>query len=317
MNWLIHNPIADIHGPSFLLVYGLIAVAIIAVAYGTVRWRDRTGLREPPPVPDTLDPYELAYLRGGTHAVIHTVLYALHRRGMVTVLKRWFRPGRLVANVDSHNSTSRDTTPLTSLEERVLRAIRSPVEPQDLFQNTALERDIENICTPYRRKLESDELLRTDAAKGAATQIPIAASAALISLALYKVAIAMAEQRPFGFLIILTIVSLVLVWSLVGRAARARVSERGRAYLDRLQLAYGNALRPEARWRGQLSQPGQPDAPSVAMIGLFGMGILSATPDVAFGSLITRNTAADGGGGCGGGAGGGGGCGGGGGGCGG
>jgi hypothetical protein len=39
MDWLIHNAIADMYGPLFLLVYSAIALVIITVAYGIVRAR--------------------------------------------------------------------------------------------------------------------------------------------------------------------------------------------------------------------------------------------------------------------------------------
>jgi hypothetical protein len=63
MDWLTYNPIADIQGPAFVLVYGLVALAIIAAAYGIVRARNKSGVCEPPPVPPAFDPYELTYRR--------------------------------------------------------------------------------------------------------------------------------------------------------------------------------------------------------------------------------------------------------------
>jgi hypothetical protein len=41
-----------------------------------------------PLVPAVFDPYELACLRGGEHAVIRTDLYALHYRGLIEVIPR-------------------------------------------------------------------------------------------------------------------------------------------------------------------------------------------------------------------------------------
>src|SRR5215468_7775683 len=73
MDWLIHNAIADMYGPTFLLVYGAIALVVIVVAFGLVRSCDKTGLRPPPPVPGIFNPYEIAYLRGGKNEVIRTV----------------------------------------------------------------------------------------------------------------------------------------------------------------------------------------------------------------------------------------------------
>jgi hypothetical protein len=78
-----------------------------------------------------------------------------------------------------------------------------------------------------------------------------------------------------------------------------RLSDRGRAYLKQIQAAYQGA-----------------DMSTVAMVGLFGIGILANTSDAAFAKLFPKGGAGGGGadvggGGCGSGCGGGcGGCGG-------
>src|SRR5215831_20726508 len=103
MDWLTHNAIAEIPGPSFLWVYGVIAVAVIAAAYGIVRSRDKSGLRAPPPMPSMFDPYELAYLRGGENEVIRTALYALHQLGLIEVIPaKRSAPLRLAARAGVH-----------------------------------------------------------------------------------------------------------------------------------------------------------------------------------------------------------------------
>src|SRR5262249_47172438 len=100
MDWLIHNAIADIHGPSFLLVYGAIALVIITVALGFVV-SGETDRRGPPPVPSIFNPYEVAYLRGGKNEVIRTVLYVLYQLGLVEVIpKKWLQPSRLGGRAD-------------------------------------------------------------------------------------------------------------------------------------------------------------------------------------------------------------------------
>jgi uncharacterized protein (TIGR04222 family) len=106
MDWLTHNPIADLPGPQFLIVYGVAAVAVIAAAYGIIRLLDRTDRRKPPRVPGTFDPYEMAYLCGGTNAVIRTVLYALYLRGLVLAADSGDcgQAFRLIADSDSDRS---------------------------------------------------------------------------------------------------------------------------------------------------------------------------------------------------------------------
>jgi uncharacterized protein (TIGR04222 family) len=274
MDWLTDNPIADIHGPPFLLIYGAIALAIITAAYGIVRSRDKTGSREPPPVPRTFDPYELAYLRGGKNEVIRTALYALHQLGLIEVIPaKWLTALRLVAGAGVHRARE-----LTAVEECVLRSIDSPVEASHLFQSKRLGSEVDRLCEPFRNKLESEELLRTDSVRQSALLIPFLASAVLVALSLYRILLAVNDRLPSGFLVLLTMISLILVWAVVAPVARARVSDRGRAYLNRLQIAYAQMQRAAPR----TEQSPQSDLVSVGLVGLFGLGILSGTPDEAF-----------------------------------
>jgi uncharacterized protein (TIGR04222 family) len=309
MDWLIHNPIADIHGPAFLIIYIGIAVGTILVAYAVVPLCDNTRLREPPPVPNAFDPYELSYLRGGKNAVIRTALYSLHQLGLVDATPRaWFTQGKLVVKADLPDGRA-----LTGLEERVLRSVRSfgsPVKVAHVFKSQALGADVEAFCEWFRNRLESDELLfRRDASRLPAMLIVFAATAVLVLLSLWR--IATAEGRPVGFLIGLTVVAVLILSNVTWPHLRTRITARGNAYLKQFQLAYQNLRRAAAPGTGTSSQP---DLAGVALVGLFGIGILSGTADDAFARLFTSASVGGsgastgcGGGGCGGGGGGGGG----------
>jgi uncharacterized protein (TIGR04222 family) len=305
MDSLIYNPIAEIHGPAFLIIYIGIAVVTILLANAVVSLCDNTRLREPPPVPNTFDPYELSYLRGGKNAVIRTALYSLHQLGLVDATPRaWFTESKLVVKADLPDGRA-----LNGLEERVLRSVRSLgslVKVPDVFRSEALGAEVEALCEPFRNRLESDELLfRRDASRLPAMLIMFAATAVLVLLSLWR--IATAEGRPVGFLICLTIVAVLILSNVTWRHVRTRITARGNAYLKQLQLAYGNRRRAAAPETGTSSQS---DLAEVALVGLFGIGILSGTADDAFARLFPSASAGGGCGGstgCGGGGGGGGG----------
>ncbi len=65
MNGLLNNPVAGMDGEYLLLFYAMAIWAVILAGYKSVRSSDGTRHREPPVIPARLDPYELAYLRGG------------------------------------------------------------------------------------------------------------------------------------------------------------------------------------------------------------------------------------------------------------
>jgi uncharacterized protein (TIGR04222 family) len=264
-------------GPTFLFVYALVALAVIAAACWLLWIGDKTGWREPPRVPATFDPYEIAYLRGGKNAVIRTVLYALYHRGVVEIIPgKWLKASRLVAKDDLRDRT------LTGLEERVLKSVNAPVEPPALFQDrNTLGSDVERLCEPFRNSLRSEQLLRSDADRNAALVIPWAATAILVALGLYRFMVS-SPGRPVSFLIFLMVVALMLLWYLAGSRATAPISQRGRAYLNRIQTAYRDV-----------------NMSSVAMVGLFGIGILSETPDAAFARLFPKGGSDGGSSGCG------------------
>jgi uncharacterized protein (TIGR04222 family) len=264
-------------GPTFLLVYALVAIAVIMVAYNMVRARDKTVSGEPPRVPATFDPYEIAYLRGGKYAVIRTAIYALYHRGLVEVIPgKWLKGAKLVAKKDLRGRE------LNALEERVLRSAGSPVEPDKLFQNE-LTRDVETLCEPFRTRLESEQLFRSDADRSSARTIPLVATAVLVVLALYRILPALDSGRPVGFLFVLTFLSVCALWIIAGGPAIKLTSDRGRAYLKRIQDAYRGA-----------------NMSTVAMVGLFGIGILSETQDAEFAKLFPKGgSSGDGGSGCG------------------
>src|SRR5215471_2726805 len=290
MDWLNHNVIADLHGPSFLLVYGAIALVIITVAYWIVRSRE-IDARDPPPVPNAFNPYEIAYLRGGKNEVIRTALYALYQYGLVEVIpKKWLQSPKLVGRANGV------TKNLTELEERVLRSMHQPLEASDLFQHAQLGRDVEQLCAPLRKNLESGELLRPADFKLTALRTALLAGSILVGLSLYKVLIAVNKGLPnIGFLILLTLLSLILLWIVVGRFATARISDRGKAYLKRLQVAYAN-LRGSAAAR--TDQAPRSDMAPIMLISLFGLGVLSGTSDAEFANLFARGSSSSG---CGGG----------------
>jgi hypothetical protein len=65
MDILLDNPLATMYGPYFLILYGFF-IFFVLISLGFAKTRiDRTDELPIPPVPSEVDPYEIAFMRGG------------------------------------------------------------------------------------------------------------------------------------------------------------------------------------------------------------------------------------------------------------
>jgi hypothetical protein len=156
MNWLIHNPIGDMPGPAFLLVYLVVAMATCIVAHRLLRASDPTDTIELPPVPIEPDPYRIAYLRGGENEVIRIVLFALTERGYVSVVQDALYRFLPKVNKLAQTSNQFDLSELTELERVMFDAVEARVVPTSLFGRPDLTARVAEECSPYKKELEAE-----------------------------------------------------------------------------------------------------------------------------------------------------------------
>lgn len=74
---LTHNALADMYGPSFLLLYAIVIVLTLAYCGWSVSRLDATTEERLPLVPARPDPLEIAYLRGGENEVTRVAVFDL------------------------------------------------------------------------------------------------------------------------------------------------------------------------------------------------------------------------------------------------
>jgi hypothetical protein len=56
MDWLVHNPLANLPGPAFLVLYGVVIAATLLWCWWRARAADPTTAQSPPPLPAPPDP---------------------------------------------------------------------------------------------------------------------------------------------------------------------------------------------------------------------------------------------------------------------
>src|SRR5690242_7333062 len=156
MNWFLHNTIADLYGPYFLLFYAAAIAVLTVAAYRSIRAMDRTGELEPPEVPAKLDPYEVAYLRGGENEVTRVAIASLIHRGLLRIVeeKKWWSTTKKI-------DRGRPAEPgeLSPVEVAVHKWAGFPANPRELFSPGGIPSRVKEACEPYEIELVEEELV--------------------------------------------------------------------------------------------------------------------------------------------------------------
>ncbi|HWE37277.1 MAG TPA: TIGR04222 domain-containing membrane protein [Isosphaeraceae bacterium] len=296
MDPLLHNPIADLYGPYFLVVYAAIIAVVAVGAAWEVRRGDATAGLAPPPIPAKVDPYEVAYLRGGGNELTRLIVFDLIRRGYLRaregsdpkIERALDLPGLAALSPPEREAFAYFTTP---------RRARALLGPGELAHR--LRPHVESIRDALR-----DRQLIPPAETGRLACVVGASGGALVAaIGLYKLVIAQIRgHHNVAFLILMMIAGLVAV----GLASRPpRRTRLGRDFLERLRQAFEGLGQKQAGPALAAADPRW-----LLTLGLFGVAALKDTPFAHVHDLFRASALTGGGCGAGAGCGGGGGCGG-------
>ncbi len=287
----IGNPF-DLRGPDFLTLY-LCLIGCALVVATVVRYVARRQPVDSFRSPRELDPYEVAYLAGGPRRAINTAVTSLVQAGQLTVAS--LTPLRLSRAEDVAAGTS-------PLEEAVFWKFRPD---RDGDAGTKAHRGGRQSCAALRDSLREDGLVVSHSRNLVGIGVPLVVMLAVLLFGAAKVAIGLDRGRPIGFLVVLCIGNAVVTLAgFARRLLRTPEGDRTLAQLEREHLK----LRDEVTAKVDVAS-----RESFALaVGLYGLGILSATPLSAFATAMGPQVTGSGGcgSGCGGGGCGGGGCGG-------
>jgi uncharacterized protein (TIGR04222 family) len=244
------NPL-DLPGPAFLALYIILLVCALVVALLFRRWLVAIGEgRRRPRV--SLDPYEAAFLTGGSKAVIDTAIAMLVQRQA------------LKASSATRSLTRREPLPRGAhpIEQAVYQAVASTLTPVAKVR-AAARWSVEQTAD----RLKEMGLVLSDARWWVARSIPALIIAAVLLLGVAKIFVGLSRNRPVSFLVILSLLTAVI--ALAFFLSRPRATPLGEQAL--LQLRIDNvALQSTARSRPQALTPGD----IAFAIGLFGVASL-------------------------------------------
>lgn len=273
MNWLFDNPLVNLPGPYFLIFYGFVITSAI-IAFKIVKSRlDFTGKMPLPPIPAEPDPFEIAFLRGDANELARAATFALNQKGLVEISQN---------GKDIWIQQTMKTNPprLNPIERAVFNYYAQPRKPKELFQKNGLKDVLQPFASTYEARLASQHLLTDDATKSLIRKSSLAFAGAIIGLGVYKlIAAVLKGHSNYDFLIPMGIVGGII---LIVMSNAPRLTEHGKKYLERLQLAF-----EKLKFAGIVAKANQNQNPPASFsavdplllsVGIFGTAALVGSP---------------------------------------
>lgn len=278
MEILLDNPLAKMYGPYFLVLYSFVTFITIAV-FALIRvWIDRTGRMPVPPIPSVIDPYEVAYLRGGLNEMARTAIFSLTQKGLLEA-KMTGKKGTLMRmRPETRVST-------TTVEDAALSWFSTVRQPAEVF--TGLTSVIEPFAEEYRWRLGRQQLITDTEIKAQLSTWKWLAILGILALGLYKggVAVVNGHFNVIG-LIVIAIVGTVII-ALIGRLPW--LTSLGKTYLARLQNVFEGLRIQQVREQAVAQHGGIGGIdPLLLGVGIFGSTVLVGTAYGAHDEMFMR-----------------------------
>jgi uncharacterized protein (TIGR04222 family) len=276
MEILLNNRLANMYGPHFLLFYAVTILMTIITLAIVKRLLDRTDKLPSPAIPTKVDPYQIAYLRGGTNEMARSVVFSLMQKDLLEFVQNTNE-----TSIKRKNSTN-PLPKLNNIEDITLDWFSSTREIKELFGSNGLILQLEAFGDSYKQTLERQQLLTDSELKGSFAIFKWLGILLIANLGLYKIVAALANGRfNVIFLLIMGGVGLGLIaWASV----MPRTTKLGKAYLERLQIAFEN-LKAKSQYMYRQPETAQQASqttfagvdPLLLTVGVFGGGILAGT----------------------------------------
>jgi uncharacterized protein (TIGR04222 family) len=271
MDFLLDNPLANMNGTTFLILYVVLLAAGIASYYILKRNLDWTAKMPLPKVPENPEPYEIAYFRGGDNELSRTVIFSLVQKGFLEITNGGKKSYIRLAK------TQPNWTTIPQIERTALSWFKETREASEVFDSFGLSAHLEPYFNEYARQLEAASFLTPADVVRKGQIFAAGIGGALLLLGGYKLIAAIAHGRFNIFFLILLMIITIGVFAYL--SVFPRLSARGTAYLTRFQNAFDTlrvrtqaGLTPTAAGHQTLSVD-----PMLLAMGVFGVGALSGT----------------------------------------
>jgi len=274
MDFLFDNPLANLYGPYFLILYISFIICTI-IGYRVLRTRhDRTAHFAIPPIPNNPDPFEIAYLRGGANELARAVVFSLNQKNLLK-----FANGDKTSHIYPTNIEF-EKRGLKPIERTALDWFSATRETKELFSaKDGLATALNPYSETFQARLEMQNFFPGEEMIKRNNRLTLQAFMLFAGLGVYKVIAALYNGywNIFG-IVFVTIIGVVV---LATAAKMPRLTQLGKTYLERLQLAF-ERIKPSNH--NALSAPASvPSAtfaavdPFLLSVGVFGGAALAGT----------------------------------------
>ena len=233
---ILPDAILHLPGPVFLILLGGGLVASLVAGRLLVLWSMRSGLPRLK-VPSPIDPYSIAFLRGGDAEVLRTAMVELVEGGWIvqdTSLSGWKKWATAKTPKWRTDYQGRQPSSLGELQRLLLRHFEVAKPAHSVFERLIMAK-VRSINEPYRRWVYHEHLWNPPKKDFTVTLWLFGSCIVLEAIALDKLFHAMSEHRNnVGFLMgsLLLIPVLFFLVSL-----HTRLSDLGKKYLQDVQAA--------------------------------------------------------------------------------
>lgn len=284
MEILFDNPLANMYGPYFLLLYAVVIFSSFVTLLIVKRLIDRTNKLPQPGIPNNIDPYEIAYLRGGTNEMVRSVVFGLVQKDLLEINQ---------TSIQKKVSSN----PLPNLKNVELVALDwfgSTREVKEIFGANGLVTQLKGYGDSYEQTLKNQQMLTDEQLKSSFAIFRWLAVSLVLLLGGYKGLSAILNGRfNIIFLVVFGVFGLVLI----GFASKMpRLTKLGKIYLERLQIAFDNLKAKSQTLYNQAANvqtSGQTTFagvdPLLLSVGVFGGAVLAGTMYDSYNQAFQRS----------------------------
>jgi uncharacterized protein (TIGR04222 family) len=230
MEFLLDNPLAMMDGIYFLILYSFVTFFSVT-GLGYLKERLDTSYKlSTPAIPPDIDPFEIAYLRGGENELVRTLIFSLRQKGLIVIAagdkRAYLRP-----------APEASASGLSDIERRTLDWIGADRDVNQTFKGSfSLIKALDRWTNLYQQQLEQRQLLMPAEWNAKIRRWKWTSVSIIVGLGGYKFIAALAHGNWNIIFTVLLLTGGLIAALIVGRTRRR--TKLGDLYLDRLKLVF-------------------------------------------------------------------------------